>query len=331
MNLAFCPMFVNRLIQKALTKTVQRVIFSYMKTFRINQVAKITGLSKEVLRVWEKRYRLLSPDRGPNRYRLYSEQDVELLKYLTREIEQGQAIGELASLGKDEILARMKDGNEEESKSFPRDQFLVELEKYLLPLDTLSFEKRLNELVVLLPFDEFFNRILIPLQIRVGELWFDEKLDISIEHYVTAQAKIKIFAAMNMINTEQSGPQVLVACPSWDLHEIGAQMLAYFCATRMCRVIFLGANLPLANLIHFSSLTKPDVVILSCTSDISENKARAYFTELISKTLTICPVWIGGQGIRSIKQFLKIENMKTVNGFDDLEKLLTELPFRNSQ
>ena len=110
-----------------------------MKTFRINQVAKITGLSKEVLRVWEKRYRLLSPERGPNRYRLYSERDVELLKYLTREIEQGQAIGELASLGKDEILARMRDGKEE-SEPFPSDQFLVELEKYLLPLDTLSFE-----------------------------------------------------------------------------------------------------------------------------------------------------------------------------------------------
>ena len=71
-----------------------------MKTFRINQVAKITGLSKEVLRVWEKRYRLLSPERGPNRYRLYSEKDIELLKYLIREMEDGQSIGELASLGK---------------------------------------------------------------------------------------------------------------------------------------------------------------------------------------------------------------------------------------
>ena len=330
-NLAICSVFVKSFNKKPLTIIRQKIIVEGMKTFRINQVAKITGLSKEVLRVWEKRYRLLSPERGPNRYRLYSEQDVELLKYLTREIEQGQAIGELASLGKDEILARMKDGKEEESKSFPRDQFLVELEKYLLPLDTLSFEKRLNELVVLLPFEEFFNRILIPLQIRVGELWFDEKLDISIEHYVTAQAKIKIFAAMNMINTEQNGPQVLVACPSWDLHEIGAQMVAYFCATRRCRVIFLGANLPLENLIHFSSLTKPDVVILSCTSDISENKARAYFTELISKILPICQVWVGGQGIRSIKQFFEIENIKTVNSFDDLGDLLNELASKNSK
>ncbi len=316
-------MFVNSFFDKLLTNTRQGVIVTDMKTFRINQVAKITGLSKEVLRVWEKRYRLLSPERGSNRYRLYSEQDVELLKYLISEIEQGQSIGEMASLGKEEILARMRE-DKEELKSLPKDQFLVELEKYLLPLDTLSFEKRLNELVVLLPFEEFFNRILIPLQIRVGELWFDEKLDISIEHYVTAQAKMKIFSAMNMISDEQSGPQVIVACPSWDTHEIGAQMVAYFCATRRCRVIFLGANLPLANLIHFSVLTKPDVLILSCTSDISENKARAYFTELRPQISSICPVWVGGQGIRSIKQFFEIENIKTLNNFEDLGSLLNE-------
>ncbi|GJL78896.1 MAG: MerR family transcriptional regulator [Nitrospinaceae bacterium] len=300
-----------------------------MKTFRINQVARITGLSKEVLRVWEKRYRLLSPERGPNRYRLYNEQDIDLLKFLVEEIKQGQSIGELASLGKDEILARVREKGKKEPESLPRDQILVELEKYLLPLDPLAFEKRLNDLMVLSPFEEVFKRILVPLQIRVGELWFEDKLDISIEHYVTAQVKQKLFTAINMIGIEQHGPKVLIACPPWELHEIGAQMIAYFCATRKGRVIFLGANLPLANLIHFCSQTKPDVVILSCTSDISENKARAFFTELSHKISTHkCPVWVGGQGIRSVEPAFEKAKIKIVNGLEDLEKLLGELASR---
>jgi DNA-binding transcriptional MerR regulator len=296
-----------------------------MKTFRINQVAKITGLSKEVLRVWEKRYRLMSPERGPNRYRLYTEQDIDLLKFLVNEIKQGQSIGELASLGKDEILARVREGSKKEPETLPRDQVLVELEKYLLPLDPLAFEKRLNDLMVLLPFEEVFKRIFVPLQIRVGELWFEGKLDISIEHYVTAQVKQKLFAAMNMIGIEQRGPKVLIACPPWELHEIGAQLLAYFCATRKCRVIFLGANLPLANLIHFKALTKPDAVILSFTSDISENKAKVFFTELSQEFSTNkSPVWIGGQGIRGMELVFEKANIKIVNGFEELEKLLNE-------
>ena len=286
----------------------------------------MTGLSKEVLRIWEKRYRLLTPERGPNRYRLYKEQDVELLKYLVREIEQGQSIGELASLGKNEILARMKENQKEESKQSPRDQILLELEKYLMPLDTLSFEKRLNDLVVLLPFEEFFYRILVPLQIRVGELWFDEKLDISVEHYVTGQAKQKIFTAMNMLSIDEHGPKVLIACPPWELHEIGAQMVAYFCATRKCRVIFPGSNLPLGNLIYFSSTIKPHAIILSFTSDISENKARIFLTELIQEIEPGCQVWAGGQGIRIHKTVFEKSNIRIVNELKDLEKLLNKLP-----
>ncbi|MFT4579818.1 MAG: DNA-binding transcriptional MerR regulator [Nitrospinales bacterium] len=320
-------MIVKLLPAIHLTKSKQKVIFIGMKSFRINQVAKMTGLSKEVLRVWEKRYRLLTPERGSNRYRLYKEQDVELLKYLVREIEQGQSIGELASLGKNEILARMEENQKEESKQSPRDQILVELEKYLIPLDAMSFEKRLNDLVVLFPFEEFFYRILVPLQIRVGELWFDEKLDISVEHYVTTQAKQKIHTAMNMLSISEYGPKVLISCPPWELHEIGAQMVAYFCATRKCRVIFLGANLPLANLIHFSSRIKPHAIILSFTSDISENKVRAFFTDLIREIDSNCQIWAGGQGIKTHEATFIKPNIKIVNDLDGLENLLNDLPF----
>jgi MerR family transcriptional regulator, light-induced transcriptional regulator len=309
-----------------LTKDEQKVIVPSMKTFRINQVAKMTGLSKEVLRIWEKRYRLLSPERGANRYRLYSEQDLELLKYLVREIENGQSIGELASLGKSEILTRMEESRRDDSEEGPKNHILEELENYLIPLDTISFEKRLNELIVLLPFEEVFNRILIPLQIRVGELWSDEKLDISIEHYVTAQAKKKFFSAMNMLNIEQLGPKVVIACPPWELHEIGAQIVAYFCATRNCRAIFLGANLPLANLVHFTSLTRADAAILSFTSDIGENKARIFFTELSLQISSNCQVWAGGPGLKNKEKIIEKANIKIVNNLTVLEKLLNELP-----
>ena len=117
-----------------------------MKTFRINHVAKVTGISKEVLRVWEKRYRLLSPERGANRYRLYSENDIDLLLFLRREMEQGQSIGELASLGKDGILTRIKQSKINKPTSATKGQILEELEWYLLDFDTTFFEKRLNDL-----------------------------------------------------------------------------------------------------------------------------------------------------------------------------------------
>ena len=296
-----------------------------MKTFRINHVAKVTGISKEVLRVWEKRYRLLSPERGANRYRLYSEKDVELLLFIRKEMEQGQSIGELASLGKDGILTRIKQSKTNKPTSATKDKILEELERYLLDFETTFFENKLNDLRILMPFEEFFHNILVPLQIRVGELWTDGKIDISIEHYVTAQAQQKISTAMSSITADNKGPKVIIACPSWDLHEIGAQMLAYYCSVWKCRVIYLGANLPLESLINFSSINKPDIILLSCTTKISDNMARFYFERLISEISSICPVWVGGQGTTSSKYFTNKKHIKAVDDLNHLESLLTDL------
>jgi DNA-binding transcriptional MerR regulator/methylmalonyl-CoA mutase cobalamin-binding subunit len=280
----------------------------------------MTGLSKEGLRVWEKRYRLVSPKRGPNRYRLYSEEDVKLLNYLVREIEMGQSIGELASLGKDEILARMNNdvALEPETDHHETDPLIKELEKFLMPLDQLAFEQRLREIIGLMPFEEIFKRVLVPLQIRIGELWFDEKVSISVEHYVTTQVKQKLFAVMNMMGT-QKGPKVIIACPPWELHEIGAQMVAYHCSKIGCQTTLLGANLPLEDLIHFCTNTTPDALILSFTSSVSENKSRVLFAEIATHILSLCPVVVGGQGINQWEHNINNKNIKVVGSLNDLE------------
>ena len=285
----------------------------------------MTGLSKEVLRVWEKRYRLVSPQRGPNRYRLYTEEDLKILKYLVKEIELGQSVGELASLGKDEILARMNSEKVEESNQeiHTTNSLIKDLEKSLVPLDQLAFEQRLREMMALLPFGEVFKRVLVPLQIRVGELWFEGKIGISVEHYVTMQVKQKLFAIMNMLGI-RNGPKVVIACPPWDLHEIGAQMVAYHCSTLGCQVIFLGANLPLESLIDFCTRENPDAVILSFTSPVSENKGRVFFAELSQNILPLCPVWIGGQGINQ-REHIDNKDIEVIKSLSDLDELINNL------
>ena len=299
-----------------------------MKTYRIKQIAKMTGLSKEVLRVWEKRYGLISPLRGPNRYRLYTEEDLNILKYLVKEMELGQSIGELASLGKDEILARMSSEKIEESNQeiHRTDSLIKDLEKCLIPLDQAVFEKKLSDLIALLPFEEVFKKVMIPLQIRVGELWFEDKIDIAVEHYVTMQVKQKLFSIMNVMGI-QNGPKVVIACPPWELHEIGAQMVAYHCSIRGCQAILLGANLPVESLIHFCKRGNPDAVIISFTSSIGENKGRVYFAELYKHVLPLCPVLVGGQAIDQWEPHIDNRNIKvikTLTGLDDFLNVLIE-------
>jgi DNA-binding transcriptional MerR regulator len=73
---------------------------------RIQRVAKLTGLSRDVTRVWERRFEILKPTRGANRYRNYSDEDVALLKFLNHQLDTGGSIGELSKLGREELLGR---------------------------------------------------------------------------------------------------------------------------------------------------------------------------------------------------------------------------------
>jgi DNA-binding transcriptional MerR regulator len=297
-----------------------------MKTYRIKQIAKITGLSKEVLRMWEKRYRLVSPERGPNRYRLYNEEDLKILMYLVNEIEAGQSIGELASLGKDEILVRINNEGAKEAKEIVQttDLLIQDLEKSLIPLNQSVFEKRLREIMALLPFKEVFERVLVPLQIRVGELWFDGKISIAVEHYVTNQVKQKLFSILNMMGSH-NGPKVIITCPPWELHEIGAQMVAYHCSTIGCQVTLLGANLPFESLTDFCTRSNPDAVLFSFTSPASENKSRVLFAEIIKHLLPLCTVGIGGQGINQREYPIDSEKIKILKSLGELNSFVNNL------
>jgi DNA-binding transcriptional MerR regulator len=229
-----------------------------MNTHRIHRVAKLSGLSKDVIRVWERRYGLVKPSRSSNRYREYSDEEVALLRFVKAQMEQGTTIGALATEGHDQLVARMRIAipvSAEEQK--PHERLLDDLMGSLDPLDKAGFERRLNGAVAVIPFDEAVQRILLPLQRRIGELWHQGRLNIAVEHYVTKIIQQKLFSVMNQLPVNEFGPRILIACPEGETHEIGAQAVAYISAIRGCHVYYLGPNLPNSDLVIFCETIKP--------------------------------------------------------------------------
>ena len=163
-----------------------------MNTHRIHRVAKLTGLSRDVIRVWERRYGLVKPSRSANRYRIYSDEEVALLRYVKNEMDKGQSIGDLIAVGREKLLASAsRVAAAEAVASPPYERVLHELVSTLEPLNRNSFERRLNGAVAVIPFEEALYGILLPLQTRVGQLWHDGQLGVAVEHYVTNQVRQK--------------------------------------------------------------------------------------------------------------------------------------------
>ena len=290
-----------------------------MNTHRIHRVAKLLGLSKDVIRVWERRYGLVKPSRSNNRYREYTDEDIALLRFLKEEVARGQTIGGLAVEGRDAVLQRMRTTSAPTPQELePHEHLLDELASLLEPLEKTRFEQKLNGAVAVIPFEEAVQRILLPLQRRVGDLWHEGKLNVGVEHYVTKLIQQKLFSVMNQLSINESGPRIVVACPEGESHELGAQAVAYLAAVRGCHVYYLGPNLPAVELAAFSERVRPDLVLLSLTEITSDQTARRLLDELGSLAVR-WPVAMGGQGARTIDHHLL--NKYKIGLLDDLTAL----------
>jgi methanogenic corrinoid protein MtbC1 len=206
----------------------------------------------------------------------------------------------------------------------PHDSLLDELVSLLEPLEKTRFEQKLNGAVAVIPFEEAIQRILLPLQRRVGELWHEGRVNIAVEHYVTKLIQQKLFSVMNQLSTNEFGPCVLIACPEGDSHEIGAQAVAYLAATRGCHVYYLGPNLPISDLQTFCERVKPDLVLLSLTEIKSDSAAHQLLQEL-KPLSTHWAIAVGGQGARSIEHLLHGSKIELLDDLTALHSRLTIL------
>ena len=297
-----------------------------MAMYRIHRFSKLTGLTPHVVRAWERRHHLVEPERGKNRYRLYNDDDVALFRYIKGEIDKGQTIGELADIGREQLLARAKLASLESTKvESPSEGLLTELMESVQKNDLVTFEKKLNGAVAVVPFEEALQRFLIPLQIRIGDMWHEGKVNIAQEHYVTSHVQQKLYAAMNHMRVMNQGPVVVVACPAHQYHEVGAQAVAYLCLSRGYQTHFLGANLPIDHLASYCQMVQPTLVLLSVTVSLTQTEAETLGRELSSMIGPFCRVGIGGLGILTCQSVFQEKDIMVFPSVWDLEPHLSSL------
>lgn len=305
-----------------------------MPLYRMHRFSKLTGLSPHVIRAWERRYGLVTPVRGTNRYRLFTDDDVGLIRYLKFQVDHGMSIGELAELGREKLQEQAQRVIVETHivEPPPSERLVSELAQALQENDRAVFERKLNGALAVIPFEEALHRFLQPLQERVGQLWHDGILGVGQEHYASNHIKQKIFSAMNQFRTADEGPIVVIACPANEWHDIAAMTAAYLCRARGCRVHYLGANLPIPELATYCDRIRPACVLLSVTVAGSSDEARKLAQELAARILPMSPVGVGGQSVQAHTEIFLRENIIVFQDLKALDSFVFSLyPYKKIQ
>jgi DNA-binding transcriptional MerR regulator/methylmalonyl-CoA mutase cobalamin-binding subunit len=246
--------------------------------YRVGMVSKMTGLSTHTLRIWEKRYAAVVPKRTEAGGRLYTDADVERFRLLHSLVERGHSIGGIASLP-DADLRRM-------AAAFPAPR--IQAGQELLPevrqrvmaaierLEVNEAERTLSRAALATEPVEFLKGIVGPILIEVGQRWEQGDLRIAHEHACSTVMRGLLFSLMRLYPSNESRRKVVVATPALEDHELGALMVAILAAMHGWNVLYLGPNLPAAEIGFAVKDSKADLLMVSVTN----LQAQAAETEL---------------------------------------------------
>ncbi len=236
-------------------------------------VMRRTGLSAELLRVWERRHHVVTPGRTQTGRRLYSDAEIERLRLLYRATLAGRSIGLIAGLSMPALAALVRQDAEAEQGAMRApvgppnapeagrfvDQALRAVERF----DALALDAALRRAVVALSAVAFLDDVVAVVLERVGARWRDGTLRPAHGHFTTAVVRRVLDRVTETTSVPGAAPRVLLATPAGQLHELGAMLAAAAAAAEGWSVTYLGANVPAEDIAEAAVAIRARVVGLS--------------------------------------------------------------------
>lgn len=271
------------------------------KRHPIEVASRRTGLTKDLLRAWERRYSAVEPARTDSGRRLYSDEDIERLRNLRLVTGAGRAIGQVAGLPLDELEAMVLEDADQRPDPLPsgtgdeNDLFQIAREA-VLALDSTRLRRALHRAMLLLSPADVIDGVISPLMKEVGEMWADGRLSIAHEHAATTVLRVTIAEAVETMENERPGaPRVLVATPAGQRHDLGALLVAATAASSGCRVTFIGADLPAEDIAIAARAEGADLLALSIVHPEDDLELPAELQRLRRELPGNIPIVAGGR------------------------------------
>jgi DNA-binding transcriptional MerR regulator len=272
--------------------------------YRIKTVASMTGLSTHVIRKWEERYHLIHPQRGPNGYRTFTEEDVQFLLYLKSQLTNGETIGQLAESRE----AHLRQAMQAMSYNCPNlpNQFQAEGRKVLQAAQTHdddAIQRTIASWILQLGLEHAMEIIFFPLLRQIGDLWHQGKISISSENSVSRIIRLQLINALGK-DSSRDKEQALIACVPWDSHEIAPLTATLLLQKRGWQATYLGPNVSFEVLQMALRRRQPDLMILSSTTEPDFQTGQSWIENMAHTFQPKCRVIAGGAGFRAFSDLL---------------------------
>jgi MerR family transcriptional regulator, light-induced transcriptional regulator len=265
-----------------------------------------SGLSQDVLRVWERRYQAVRPDRGPSGQRLYSDADIERLRLLRLAVEAGRNIASVAGLATRELEALVKaDEAALQGRRRTEPGWEAEIEEALDATRALSSDRLGKVLSVALARGgvvSFVDEVAVPFLRCIGDEWHAGRLSSASEHMASSLTHGVLLEAMNRLAAPDGARCIVVATPAGERHALGALVVGVNAAAAGWRVVHLGSDLPSSEIAWAAKSSGAEVVALSILYVAERRRTLDALRELRQQLPTGVQLFVGGGAASTLER-----------------------------
>ena len=291
-------------------------------SFNIAAVERDTGLSKDVLRIWERRYGFPVPDRDTNGERLYPAEQVERLRLIKRLMDQGHRPGKLIAAPAEELTALAPRRSRRAESAAPADASgLADLLALIKQHDAAGYLQAMQQRLARQGLQRFVQDTVAPLTHRVGEAWEDGSFEVFEEHLFTELTKRLLRQAIAALPAGPRGPRVLLTSVPDEPHILGLLMAEALFALEGAECIPLGTQMPLLEIGRAAEAHRADIVALSFSIAFPQRQIPGLLQQLRLVLPSSIELWVGGGGVARVPP---LSGVRLLGTLDDALAALAE-------
>lgn len=264
----------------------------------IGAVERDSGIARDTLRIWERRYGFPEPLRNDKGERIYPERQLRRLQRIRRLLDQGLRPGKVVALN-DADLDLL------EAELYPDTATSDSIEQILTVLQTsdgLELESLLSQFYQQQGMQAFITETVVPLLYIVGEHWAKGKLQIFEEHLLSEVLTRFLNSEISAMQKTSMKPRVLLATLPGEEHTLGLLMLSALLSARKVSVTNLGGEVPLGQIVLAVDRLDADALGITFSGAYQYENIRSNLIELRDSIPENVDIWLGGEGVKRMRK-----------------------------
>lgn len=269
-----------------------------MGIYSIKELEQLSGIKAHTIRIWEKRHKIIEPQRTATNIRFYSDEDLKKIINVSLLNNHGVKISKIVGLSLDEINEQVAQLSDSKNSI---EIYIDQLVLAMIDMEEEQFEKLLASLILKFGFERTVLEIVYPFMEKIGILWLTNNITPAQEHFISHLIRQKMIVAIDGLPLPpKTSKTAILYLPENELHELGLLFYHYIAKKVGYRTYYLGQMVPFKDLKYVVDHYQPELIITSLTSGPYPHAMQAYL-EKLSQEFATARILVSGYALKKAK------------------------------